>query len=380
MARESEDLTERPPLATSTRDLAELASQLAGWWLARTPGAGDVAVTGVATPGGTGVANETILFDLAWTLDGVRQERACVARIEAAQQLFLGSDLREHARVIRALGPSAVPVPELLALEEDASYVGAPFYVMSRVAGDIPSDEPCYNDSGWLAEASEDQQRQVWRSAVETLATLHRTDVDALSFLRPSLSDDLAHWRSAALWAADGASLPVLEQAGAWLSANLPAGHEPGFSWGDARYANLVFSGFSCAAVLDWDMASLAGAEADLGWWLLFEHTASTARGLSPLPGLGTSAETIALWESLMGRSARDLEWFVVYAAYRMCVAVTRAASMLTHGGILPPGSEMLTNNVGTQYLVSMLALEPAGAQLVSWPGLPAREPSAARP
>jgi aminoglycoside phosphotransferase (APT) family kinase protein len=117
-------------------------------------------------------------------------------------------------------------------------------------------------------------------------------------------------------------------------------------------------------------MVSLAGGEADLAWWILFDHVSSAGRGLPRLPGLGTAEETVALWEKVSGQRASDLEWYLVYAAFRMCLAVTRAAQLLARSGLLRPGSEMETNNVGTQYLVSMLDLPPQGPVAVRWPGL----------
>ena len=46
---------------------------------------------------------------------------------------------REH-RVMTALGPTSVPVPKTLALCTDDDVIGAPFYVMDRVAGHIVRD------------------------------------------------------------------------------------------------------------------------------------------------------------------------------------------------------------------------------------------------
>jgi aminoglycoside phosphotransferase (APT) family kinase protein len=371
MSRQAEDKTERPPLATSTRDLAEVGASLASWW--KTHHGEDVEICNVATPGGTGVANETIFFDATTRSD----EHRCVLRIEAGQKLFLDASLPEAYRIIETLGAhSDVPVPTLLGLESDPAILGAPFFVMRKVEGDIPTDVPSYNESGFLVDATAQQREQLWHSAIETLATLHRTDPELLSFLRPGysgktgLEQDLSYWTAAATWSAAGYELPVLEASTKWLWDNLPADHPTGFAWGDSRYANMVFHDFTCAAVLDWDMASLAGAEADLGWWALFEYTEVVGRGLELLPGMGMPADTIALWEKFSGRAARHMDYFMVFAAYRMCIAVTRAATMLTAGGILPPGSEMLTNNVGTQYLVSMLDLPPVGTQDMTWPGL----------
>ncbi len=46
---------------------------------------------------------------------------------------------REH-RIIRALGPTPVPVPVALASCPDPEVIGAPFYVMSYVAGTVLND------------------------------------------------------------------------------------------------------------------------------------------------------------------------------------------------------------------------------------------------
>lgn len=374
--RENGDRTERPPLATSTRDLDDLGRRLKAWWASRNPEARYVAVNSVATPTGSGVANETILFDVAWLAPDGPQQLRCVARIEAAEPLFRGSDLRQHYRIIEKMREvSRIPVPTLHGLEDDPEVVGAPFYVMGRIDGEIPRDEPIYNESGWLFNADEEGQRVVWRSAVETLAELHTTPAEPFAWLRQGysggtgLEQDLSYWRSAAIWAAGGVELPVLGAAGEWLQRNVPRDPRPGLAWGDARYGNMIFRDGACVGVLDWDMASLAGADADLGWWVLQEHIMSTGRGFTPLPGLGTPAETLEYYEQCSGHAVRDLQWQVAFAAYRVCIAVTRAASMLAGRGILPPGSQMLTNNIGTQYLVSLLDLPPAGEQLVTWKG-----------
>ena len=47
---------------------------------------------------------------------------------------------REH-RIIAALGPTEVPVPEALAMCDDPSVLGAPFYVMSFVEGHVVAEE-----------------------------------------------------------------------------------------------------------------------------------------------------------------------------------------------------------------------------------------------
>src|SRR5947209_20579712 len=52
-------------------------------------------------------------------------------------------DVLREARLLRALERTPVRVPKVLAVCEDASVIGSPFYVMERIGGDgIPSQCP----------------------------------------------------------------------------------------------------------------------------------------------------------------------------------------------------------------------------------------------
>ena len=46
-------------------------------------------------------------------------------------------DVLREARLLRALAPTAARVPAVLAVGDDPALIGAPFYVMERVAGDV---------------------------------------------------------------------------------------------------------------------------------------------------------------------------------------------------------------------------------------------------
>ena len=46
-------------------------------------------------------------------------------------------DVLREARLLRALEPTAARVPRVLAVGDDPALIGAPFYVMERVAGDV---------------------------------------------------------------------------------------------------------------------------------------------------------------------------------------------------------------------------------------------------
>lgn len=88
---------------------------------------------------------------------------------------------REH-RVLRALGPTGVPVPGTHGLCEDASVVGTPFYLMDFLDGRIFEDST-------MPSVTAGERTALWREAARTLAALHAVDHEAVglgSFGRPS--------------------------------------------------------------------------------------------------------------------------------------------------------------------------------------------------
>src|SRR3954454_9353995 len=85
--------------------------------------------------------------------------------------LATAHDMAREYTVITALGPTDVPVPRTLHLCTDTSVLGAPFYVMERVAGvHVVSEIP----AGY-ADAPE-QRRAIGEGLVDVLADLHAVD------------------------------------------------------------------------------------------------------------------------------------------------------------------------------------------------------------
>lgn len=308
-------------------DVEDIRSRLAEWIAARTPGASDVQVGPFTSPSGTGGTNVTLLGPIEWTEAGITRHEDIVARFAfetTSAANIATADNRAQRQIITALDQrSAVPVPTILWHSDDPADLGAPFWIMRRVPGLVPSDWPPYNTAGFLAEASVSQRRRLWESAVTTLTAIHRfEDLDALDRLgspADALERQLEWWTSvtAATVLPDGPlpALTVLEDRLRW---RLPVDSVPGLAWGDARLGNMIFEDFDVRAVLDWEMASLAGGELDLAWWLLLDWWDGEGRGHRRLDGLGTRDETIALWERSVGRSARHLDWHHAFAAYRL--------------------------------------------------------------
>lgn len=346
---------------------------LARWLAARMPEARGVAVSPLTGPAATGFSNETLIFDATWTAGGAPRSEGFVVRVKPrAYSLFLESDFDLHYRVQKTLAERTdVPMPRLYWYEEDAGLLGAPFYAMARVAGQVPGDNPPYTVDGWLFEAAPADQERLYWSGLDAMARVHRLDWRALGFGfldkpergAPGLDQQIDYYRDYLRWAARGRPQPLAEAAFAWVLANRPAGPQPvELCWGDSRIGNMIFDGFECRAVLDWEMVALGDPVQDLGWWLFLDRHHSEGVGVSRPPGFPDHAATIARWEELTGRRATHVDFYQVFAGLRFAVIMMRLAQLMIEFEVLPPDSDLERNNIVTQLLAKMLGLPSPGA------------------
>lgn len=349
------------------RDFEQTRERLAWWLRGRLPGARELAVSALSGPAATGFSNDTLLFDATWEADGRRQSQALVCRIEPTGfGIFPTYDVGLQYRVMDVLRDAGVPVPSMFGMERDPALLGAPFFVMQRVDGHIPSDNPPYHAEGWLKDATPAERAAVWESGVDTLAAIHRCDPGALGidFLDAPDRDidtitwQLESWRRYFDWVAAGRAFPTLEAGWRWLVAHRPAASlRRDLCWGDARIGNMIFRDGACVAVLDWEMATLGPAEMDLGWFLLLDRHHHEAMAVSRLAGLPTRAETIARWEHGSGRRAADVAYWEAFAAWRFAVIMARVAAQMRHFEILPPDSRFAIDNTASRLLAALLGL-----------------------
>ena len=159
-------------ITVSTRDQAELGARIRSWLSTKVADGGDLTVTDIVKPQGNGMSSDTLLFTARWTQDGVPTEARYVARIEPELDkipVFPTYDLEMQFRVMALVGGATdAPVPEALWFEEDAAVIGAPFFVMARVDGEVPRDVLPYTfpDPNWVLDASPEERARMQRSAV----------------------------------------------------------------------------------------------------------------------------------------------------------------------------------------------------------------------
>ena len=326
-------------VAPATRDLETLADTLTRWMAARLPAAQGLRLDNFACPKGAGQSHETILFDAGWREGGADRAQGYVVRIKPSSfTVFPDNLFDEQYQLMKVLSDGGyVRVARPLWFEEDASILGAPFFVMEKVAGRVPVSVPPYAKSGWLSEATPEQRRRLWDGAVRQLAAIQLVPLDKVSFLagpdhaRDGLAQEWDKYTRFVEWVKDDPRAEILEAGRQRLLSLWPQNQPEGLVWGDARIGNMMFdANFDVVAVMDWEQPSLGGALQDLAWFLTLSetmHGKSSQMG-AYLEGMGSREETIALWEEITGKSAADIAWYEDFTQLKMSCTGVRMDGM----------------------------------------------------
>jgi aminoglycoside phosphotransferase (APT) family kinase protein len=320
------------------RDDAQLARGFTEWCANRWPEAG-YEIVQFDRPR-AGWTNETLLVTLRGRTEG---ERHLVVRLPPAVPTWPVYDLAAQARVLDALAPTAVPVPQVVAYEAGDRALGAPFLVMSHEDGRPGPEAPALDK--WVTGSAPHLQRRMHEGFVDVLATIHSLDwtglVGALRGGESCLAREIAWWVEYVDWAGEGNPTATLAEAAAWCAATAPApGSQPPASlcWGDARIGNVLFAeDRAVTSVLDWELATIGPAEMDLAWYLALDELTTYFVGQT-VPGFLARNEIIDRYEAALGRAVVDLEWHEIFALVRSTAINDRQARLAAASGIAYPG------------------------------------------
>jgi aminoglycoside phosphotransferase (APT) family kinase protein len=319
----------------STRDPEQTRSRLEGWLGAKLP---EARIAALSSPSATGMSSETLLFDASWREGGQPRSGSFVARVAPDPKdvpVFPAYDLEAQFRVMQIAAGGGVPAPNVRWLELDAGPIGSPFFVMDRVLGRVPPDIMPYTMGSWLSEASREDQQRLQDATVAVIARLHAIDPDksGAGALRRHF-DGQRHFYD---WMRQGRRYPLLERTFAWLEARWPADEgDTVLSWGDSRIGNVLYDGFTPAAVLDWEMAAPGPRGLDLGW-LVFLHAffemIARGAGLPGMPHFLRAPDVAACYERASGAQIGELRWYEAYAALRHGIIMARIHARAVHFG-----------------------------------------------
>ena len=267
--------------------------------------------------------------------------------------------------MLNALADNGIPVPELLALEEDCDVVGRRFVAMSRSPGRNFPQSPNYLANGWVKELDASQRKQLWHNALTILGRINSLTPDlGFEFLdRPKYGkaglDQYLGWLSA--WRDDavaGQPSAVIDEAMDWLEAHRPDDLPVQVIWGDSNPCNILFNeDLSVSVALDFEAAALGPAEVDLGWWFFMERRRS--HGKEQLSGVPGRVESIAIYEAALGRPAVAVDYFEVLGGVRMALVIARTNRRLVEAGKLRELGTVAQENPIAVTLAELIGVTP---------------------
>src|ERR687891_1626058 len=208
--------TSRPPLVVLDRVAAFLD--------AHGLGSGGVRATRIGEGGGS---NFTFLLE--------REEGLYVLRRPPRPPLPPSAhDVVREARLQLALGKAGFSrLPTIVAVAEDESILGVPFYVMTYLDGHVVTDE--------LVPGLEEEpaRRRLAADLVDSLVEIHAADVSMpglAAFARPGSYNERQVRRFTQLWEINKTrEISAVEEVAGWLAADGPGALPPPVVHGDFR-------------------------------------------------------------------------------------------------------------------------------------------------
>jgi len=248
-------------------------------------------------------------------------------------------DMGREFKVLSAINPH-YPAPKPLALCDDRSVMGAQFYVMERIRGAILRGE---KPEGFNADAA--TVRGCCEAFVRNLAYLHGLDYEAagLADLRRegSYVERQVHGWIKRYGGSQTDDLPMIDTVMAWLQANYPADSAATIVHNDYKFDNVVLDAqdpTKIIGVLDWEMCTIGDPLMDLGTTLGYwiekddQDIGVIQCFLSGEPGVLSRSEVASLYGELTGRDIANLQFYYVFALFKLAVIVQQIYYRYKHG------------------------------------------------
>ena len=256
--------------------------------------------------------------------------RYVLRRPPLGKLLATAHDMAREHRIISALVPTSVPVPETLGLCEDDAVNGAPFYVMAFVEGHVLDSAEVVRD-----HLAEEVRAIAGESVVSVLARLHAVDPDEVGLGKLGrkeayLARQLKRWRGQ--WEKSKTrELPSMDALADALERLMPEQIGASIVHGDYRLGNMLTAeSGEIAAVLDWELCTLGDPLADVGFllnnWAEPDEGEETSPEAAPPPtaagGFPTRRELIARYEELTGRDLSGVAYYRAFQYWRLAAIV----------------------------------------------------------
>ena len=249
-------------------------------------------------------------------------------------------DMGREYRVLSRLH-SVYPAPKALIHCDDASILGAPFYLMERVHGVI-----IRRNLPPGLKITPETARKLGESFIDNLARLHGLDYAAIGLSdlgKPEgyLERQVRGWIER-YYGSRTHDLPEVERVAAWLKEHMPAHSGATLIHNDYKYDNMVLDSADITrvkGVLDWEMCTIGDPLADLGTAIAYWVEAGDPQelqaihwGPTTLPGSLVRRELVERYAAKTGRDVSKIIFYYVFALFKTAVITQQIYYRYHHG------------------------------------------------
>jgi len=252
------------------------------------------------------------------------QARWVLRRPPLGHLLASAHDVAREARILSALGDTAVPTPKVYGLTTDPEVTEVPLLLMEFVDGQVV-------DRMSVAEQLPPQRRRaIGVSLPRTLAAIHAVDLQATGLIdlashKPYAQRQLKRWGGQ--WELSKTrEVPELDELTRRLTAAAPEQHELTLVHGDFHLRNVITAreNGEVIAALDWELCTLGEPLADIGSLLAYwsergENTAGEFPATA-LEGFPDRAEVAQIYLDETGRDLAALKYWHALGLWKVAV------------------------------------------------------------
>jgi aminoglycoside phosphotransferase (APT) family kinase protein len=239
-------------------------------------------------------------------------------------------DMGREYRVLSVLYQKYPLAPRAFVYCDDATLIGAPFFVMERRCGTVVRRAiPAAYGGGTDAV----RNRQISEVLVDALADLHDVDYRAIGLEGLGKPDGFMQ-RQIDGWTAryersKTRDLPIVTQVSQWLTAHLPPSAKASLLHNDWRLDNMMLDSADpsrAVAVFDWDMCTIGDPLADLGTvlasWVEANEGFSGGAMPSGVPGFMTRREAVERYCQRRGIDPAVVPYYFVFGLFKIAVVL----------------------------------------------------------
>lgn len=257
--------------------------------------------------------------------------------------------VREY-QVISALQGAHVRVPELLAVCDDSAVVGAPFYIMRYIDGEVIRRKlpRAYQQ----APAS---QGTIGEELVDALVELHAFDWASSAMVELGHPENFLQ-RQVGRWMGQlegyrQRELSGVDKVAHWLDANRPAQGDLTVMHGDYKVDNAIFSRAvppRIVSLVDFEMTTIGDPLIDLAWAMIFwpeqgnliAIAAPDSEGGMSADYCQSPATLVQRYAEKTGRDMSAFQWYQAFAAWKLAIVLEASYVKFLKGESSNPNHE----------------------------------------